>query len=120
MLEGWNDRTDLHLSLQPTLTTPIAYRNDQWCRGVWGSQQVHSAFLQLFHSVLPLPPLPLLLSSPFLLHDTEHGGMDPTDRLPQPPCAPRTSQLTREPLPSTTSVTQGTQGLHSPHSSLLL
>lgn len=22
MLEGWNDRTDLHLSLQLTLTTP--------------------------------------------------------------------------------------------------
>lgn len=44
MLEGWNDSTDLHLSLQLTLTIPIAYRNDQWCRIVWGSQQVHSVF----------------------------------------------------------------------------
>lgn len=93
MLEGWNDRTDLHLSLQPTLTAPIAYRNDQWCRGVWGSQQVHSAFLMLFHSGLPhrcpscfLPPFPCLLMAP---HEAQRDGPDR-----QPPRAPGMSQLT--------------------------
>lgn len=45
MLAGWKERTDLHLSLQLTPTTPTASRNDHWCRLVSRSQQVCSAFL---------------------------------------------------------------------------
>lgn len=80
MLGGWNDRTDLHLSLQLTLTTPIAYRNDQWCRVVWGSQQVHSAFFFPFPLRSP-PPSPPQLLTPFHLflmarHETQRNHPD--------------------------------------------
>lgn len=79
MLAGWKERTDLHLSLQLTPTTPTASRNDHWCRLVWRSQQVCSAFLLFLlffiffsHFFLPFPFC--------LQHDTQHGDIAP----PQP------------------------------------
>jgi len=94
-LAGRNDRTDLHLSLQLTLTTPAAYRNDRWCRAVWGSQQVHSAFCSFFFFFLLSP-------TSYSLSPSSCGTTRSSERSPrlicssQPPPAPgrQTSQPT--------------------------
>lgn len=59
-----------------------------------------SRFTQLFCCFFTLscptaaPPASFSLSLIFSWHDTKHREMDPTDRFPQPPSAPGTSQLT--------------------------
>ena len=121
-LAGRNDRTDLHLSLQLTLTTPAAYRNDRWCRAVWGSQQVHSAFCSFFFFFSPLPHF--LLPFPFFLwDDTKLREIPPTDMLlPATPCSRETNIPANpaEPLLGTSLVAPDAQALRPPPCSLPL
>lgn len=124
MLGGWNDRTDLHLSLQLTLTTPIAYRNDQWCRVVWGSQQVHSAFFFPFPlQSPPSPPHPsfLLLFLFFLWHDMKHREITLIHAPSVTPCPSKTNITADpvEPLLSTSLAAWDAQSPQPPHYSLL-